>query len=467
MKPFRFCTHRSLYALLAAVFLVSSCKEDAIIKTSLTPSIDNIHTFGIGPDFGNDTITIKARTAFEDTVVTSDRLNGYPIYHALGSVSDPFAGKTSASIFMQIAQPSTTFALDAADVIDEVYLTLPYAGFTWGDTTMKSSRSVNVYAINAPFSKDTTFYNYSSLSYDPTLLGTATVSTGPRGAGTIQDSVMVKGKNQGPQIRIKLAQSYVDALRAALAFDTSYAVFAQNLPGLYITPDTTNPGAALPYVVLSGAAGLQVYAHNTTSGNDSIVYYFPYNESYSAHFNRITRNYTGSQAYALLQSQDTNAATLLMQNAPGAVIDLRLPYIQQLPKNVIINKAELVFTKVSATGDDKFFGPGRLYPTGINTTGGRYTIADRYTENRSTPQATLDFIDGVPQMVDKGGVTLTQYRINIPREVQQTIVQGINGIHLRIGGTVNFPAAYRVLLGGTGNPEKQYRPAINIIYTKQ
>ncbi|MEO6831074.1 MAG: DUF4270 family protein [Chitinophagaceae bacterium] len=473
MKQPRFFTFRSLYALLAVVFILSSCKEDAIIKTSLTPSIDNIHTFGIGPDFdngANDTITIRTHTAFEDTVVTSTRLNGYPIYHAIGAVADPFAGNTTASIYMQIAQPSTTFAFDAADVIDEVDLILPYAGFTWGDTISgPSSQNLSVYAITDPFSKDSTFYNYNRLNFDPTLLGTATLVTGSPGQGVIQDSVLVKGVKKAPHIRIKLAQSYVDALKAAMIYDTSYATFAQKMPGLYITPDSTNPGKALPYVILNGpstpygAAGLLVYAHNTVSGNDSIVYQFPYNETYSAHFNRITRNYTGSPAYALLHSTDTNAATLLMQNAPGAAVDLTLPYIQHLPKNVIINKAEIVFTKVSATGDDRFFGPARLLPTGINTTGGRYTLADRYPITSNT----LDFMDGTPQQVVKNGVTLTQYRINIPREVQQTIVQGINGIHLRVGGTVNFPAAYRVLLGGTGNPEKQFRPAINIIYTKQ
>ena len=104
------------FLLLAAVFFLSSCKEDAIIKTNLTPTVDNIHIFGIGPDFDNgvnDTITIRTHTAFEDTVLTSTRLNGFPIFHALGSVLDPYAGKTSASIYMQVAQPSTTFAFDA------------------------------------------------------------------------------------------------------------------------------------------------------------------------------------------------------------------------------------------------------------------------------------------------------------------------------------------------------------------
>lgn len=472
MKHRRFLSQPVFLAILASAFLLSSCKEDAIIKTDLTPSIDNIHTFGIGPDFDNglnDTITIQAYTAFEDTVVTSTRNNGYPIYQALGSLSDPFAGRTNASIYMQVGQPSTTFTLNDNDVIDDVYLILPYAGFTWGDTSTVSATQLNVYAISEPFSKDKTFYNYDRLNYDPTLIGTVQMKTGPKGSGVVQDSVLVKNKMQAPHIRIKLAQSYVDQLKAALAFDTSYDVFAAKLPGLYITPDTTVPGAAFPYILLNGpattygGAGLAVYAHNTVSGNDSIIYKFPYNESYSAHFNRITRNYTGAQAESVLQNQDPNAPLLLMQNAPGAAIDLRLPYIQHLPKNVIINKAELVFTQVAATGDAKFFGPARLLPTGINTMGGRYTLADRYPVTSNT----LDFMDGTPRQVVKNGVSYTQFRLNIPREIQQAIVQGIKGIRLRIGGTVNFPAAYRVLLGGVGNPEKQYRPTLNIIYTKQ
>jgi hypothetical protein len=158
-----------------------------------------------------------------------------------------------------------------------------------------------------------------------------------------------------------------------------------------------------------------------------------------------------------------------MQNAPGVVLDVNLPYIQHLFKNLpngaLINKAELVFTQIEdpAYENRKYFGPLRLYPQGINSSGGRYTIADRYP----VTDATLDFIDGSPRQVVRGGNTLTEYRINIPREVQKAIVQRSNGLHLHLGGTVNFPGAYRLIVGGRGNTNPLYRPSINIIYSKQ
>src|SRR6201990_2727962 len=89
--------------LMMLVFSMSACKEDAIIKSSLTRAVDNIHTFGIGPEFNNgtDNITLLTRTADEHTIITSTRNNGYPIFQSLVWMQDPFAGKTTGSIYME------------------------------------------------------------------------------------------------------------------------------------------------------------------------------------------------------------------------------------------------------------------------------------------------------------------------------------------------------------------------------
>ena len=461
---------------LTLAFALTSCREDTIIKSSLTPAVDNIHTFGIGPDFNNgtDTITMITKTVNEDSLVTSTRLNGFPIFHGLGWLSDPLAGTTAGSIYMQVVPTVVNFAFPANSTVDELVLVLPYSGFTWGDTTIMSSRTVRVYAIDEPFSKDSTFYNFSRLKTKDALIGTATIVTGPSIAGTIKDSVKVLGVNRAPHLRITLSDAFKSDFIAALASDSFFTTFTAALPGFYIVPDTTGPGAALPYFRLNGpadiysTAGVIAYAH-TTGKTDTLIYQFPYNENYCAHFNRVTRNYFNppTTAGSLLLSTATNDRLLMMQNAPGTTIDVNLPYTQglfkALPKNSIINRAELVFTKYDTSIGENFFGPARLYPQGINSSGGHYTIADRYP----VTDASLDFIDGTPRTVNKGGKTVTEYRINIPREVQKALIQGSNGLHLRIGGTVNFPAAYRLLVGGRGMQDPVYRPSINIIYSKQ
>lgn len=464
----------SALALLAVLFTLNSCKEDAIIKSSLTPAVDNIHTFGIGRDFhnGTDTITIKTKTGYEDSLVTSGRNTGFPIFHALGWVKDPFAGTTTGGIYFEPLPTYVGLTLPTNCIgIDSVVLVLPYAGFRWGDTTIQSSVKVNVFTSLDTVALDSNYYNYSGIATTGAVLGSATIRTGPLGTGGIEDSVMIGGINRAPHLRIRLDTTKFNGslVNSIIVSDSFFTSFRNQFRGFFIVPDTSgSPAAALPYFRLNGtsdiygAAAVLIYA-NVGSSTDTVIQ-LPYQESAAGHFNRITRNYS-TAAKALFTATDTNASVVMMQNSPGAIVDLFLPYIQKLPKNVIINKAELILTAVDdPTGSAaKYFGPARLFPGGMNATGGRYTIADRYpiTDN------TLNFIDGTPQQIMVGSKTITQYHINLPEEIQKTIVQGVNGIHLRIGGTANFPAAYRVLLGGSGNPDSLYRPYINIIYSKQ
>jgi hypothetical protein len=463
----------------ALVFILSACREDAIIKSSLTPSVDNIHTFGIGPDFnnGSDTITVQTSTGFQDSITTSSRNTGFPIFHALGFVVDPFAGKTFAGIYTQFAPTAVNTTLSTTP--DSVVLVLPYSGFTWGDTTQDQTHTFKVFAISSSFSKDTTYYNYSRLATNTQVIGTGSVltghsATGQSGSGYLQDSVKLgkSGLSYTPHLRIKLDSNWVkNSLLPAVPYDSSFTAFIAQFPGLFIAETDTIGGMpkSLPYFRLNGtsdlygSAALLVYSN----GSDTAVQ-FPYNETYCAHFNRITRNYAG-YPIANLMSTGTSAETVVMQNGPGAVVDLVLPNIkglaQKLPAGAIINKAEITFIQVPSgqTGDEKYFPPIRLYPQGVNATGGIYTIADRYPIN----DASLNFMDGTSATITRGSLSLTAFRLNIPRELQQAIVAGVGSLHLRIGGTVNFPAAYRVALGGRGNANAVYRPALNIIYSKQ
>jgi hypothetical protein len=467
----------SLAALaMAAAFSLSACREDAIIKSSLTPAVDNIHTFGIGPDFNNgtDTITMLTSTVFQDSVVTSGSNSGLPVYHALGWMQDKYAGTTSASIYAQFVPTIVGTTLSATP--DSVVLVLPYTGFTWGDTTVVSTHTFNVYALSESFSKDSTFYNFSSRAVNPTVIGTATITTGPRSAGTttyyISDSSIALGRHQqrqAPHLRIRLDDNWVkNTFIKAVEDDASYDSYLAQFPGLCIAPaDTSNhhPDAyTLPYFRLTGgsdaysSAALLAYV----AGNDSIPVQFPFLGDQSAHFNRIRRNRTGYLINSLTPQH------LVMQNAPGAVIDLQLPYVNELPDNIVVNKAEIRFTVLNAPGqpaDDttKFFPPVRLYPKGINSSGGLYDIADFYAGS----SVVTDFVDGSASTSVRNGQRYTTYTLNVPRELQKSIIGGSGGLHLRIGGTINYPGAYRLVVAGPQFADSSVRPALNIIYTIQ
>lgn len=477
-----------LAAGFAALFSLGSCNEDAILRSNLAPAVDNINTFGIGPDFGNDTVVMHVRTVYQDTLNTSLRQAGLPVYHGLGWVNDPYAGTTSSSIYMQILPSVAGFKFAANEVLDSLVIVLPYGGFTWGDTANRSATQVRAYAITEGFSKDIGYFNYSRLQTASSPLGSATIYTGRAGTGVIQDSTPVRQwvggtsqqVNKQAHLRIKIQDTaqISTAFRAAIAADSTLPAFANLFPGFYLMADTTNgPGVAMPYFrlnTLSTGSGLfdrgalVAYTHLRDGNTDSaIANQFIYDLTNGAHFNRITRNLSGTPANSIVNNTDTVQQVVLMQNAPGAAIDVVLPKISQLPKDVLIVKAELKLTQVPAQGDNIFFGPNRLYPEGVNSGGARYIIADRYsTSPGNNVLDNIGFVDGNVEFVTVNGVVTRQYKLNFPQELQRAIIKGSN-LHLRIGGTSNYPAAYRILFGGRGQSDIAYRPTLNIIYSKQ
>ena len=451
---------RLLPAIAAAIalsaFLFSSCKEDTIISASVTPAIDNIHTFTMDLD------SLVTSTVYDDSALTS--LNTTPAFAPLGWLNgDVYSGNTAASLYMQVIPPAALLSL--ADDPDSGFIILPYGGFTWGDTTNPSVQTYRAYAINESFSKDSLYYSFFKKSTDQTVIGSGALNiTGHAGAQV--DSVSVKNVKVTPHLRIELTHSFLHYLRSVLngSTDSTFASFVTAFPGFYIVPDSSSNQRSLPYFrldpIASGLysqASMVLYKHA-----DTVTYSFPLNPAYAAHFTRITRNYASPLAQQLFNPLPADAGTkLLLQNAPGASIDVRIPSLSKIPKNVIINKCELVITDLAdAPGDVPYSRPPRILPVGVDSTGTRYTILDRFP---TTTTEALDFIDGSPRTEG----AYTRYHINFPRELQRAIVQGKSTLHLRIGGTATYPAAYRLLAGGGRHSDPQYRMALHIVYSKQ
>src|SRR5690606_2806566 len=236
-------------------------------------------------------------------------------------------------------------------------------------------------------------------------------------------------------------------------------------------PDTNQAGRAIPYFFLDGntdytRAGIAFYFREDSDPNTTKTTFFNFSKTDCAHYNRITRDYTGTTAktyFDLLNSApNTSDDVVLLQNEPGAAIDLRIQNIQTLPKEVI-NKAQLIFYKDSSVSDDVFSEPTQIYPVGVNTDGTTYTIKDREPVSSFTP---LTLIDGQKRTLTVGGTSVTAYIINIPRELQKAIVEGKDELHLRINGTQTYPGAYRLVAGGRNYNDANYRIKFNVTYSK-
>lgn len=454
--------------LLVVFAALNGCKEDTVIKAGITPGDNSFGTVSVG-----DTMTMITKTFFIDTLNTSAKITGLPVVQALGTVVDPFFGITNAGIYFQVLPTVNDFAFSSGTyVIDSAVLILPYSGVSWGNRSAPVAQKFKVYRMTEGLDVNTAYYsNQSKQTGD--LLGEATVDM----LFTITDTPTVIDKKAAyKHIRIPLSSSFVNDVQSRIGTSTfsTDANFLDYFKGFYVTPDSTANISAnanlLPYILMDGGtdysrAAVAFYFHEN-GGSETKTAFFNFVRDKTANFNRITRRYTGFPAQSFIDrytaTQNISDDTLILQNEPGACIDIRIPHIGSLPKSSII-KAELVFTKIS-TGyaADSLQTPNRLTVTGVDENGLAYTIRDFQA---SDANAAVSYVDGSKRTEkDNGGNDIIVYRINIAREVQKAIIDNRKELHLRVRGSQGFPGAYRFVAGGRNHPA--YRTQLNLVYSK-
>jgi hypothetical protein len=453
----RFCT---AVILSVSTFAFTGCKEDTIIN-------DNLGQIGV--EVIPDTITVLSKTVVDDSIATSLTTIGTAtlrIIHGAGVVDDPFFGHTTSGIYLQVLPEKTNYSFSANQaIIDSAFVVLPYAYFQWGDTANPLPQTFSVYRVTEDLKKDDVYYSKTTKTVDYANPVSNAVVIDPK---KIKDSVKVLGKNQGPHLRIRLKDVFKDELVNVAANSADIASFLNSIKGLYVAPDSTKPGNLLTYFVLNedgeyGRASVQFFYHDKNSTNEKISY-FNFTSADCAHYNYITRNYSGYPINNYLNSTANSDSVVFLQNEPGAAIDLKFPYLKNLPIGPI-NKAEITITMVSLSSDlgatDKLFPPAAIFPIGIDAFGTAYTLLDRQPVTETAPAS---FVDGRLKTVTlPNGITVSRYTLNIPREVQKAIVNKTDALHLRINGTQSYPGAYRLIAGGK---HSVYKISLNISYSK-
>jgi len=459
----------SFFVQLSAVILfvssLQACKEDTLINSTVIPPVDNINTFALELD------SIQTLTVNDDSVLTGYNYYSSDIFKGIGVINaDPFFGKTYAGAFFQIVPPTTSFTFAGTNpVIDSAILVLPYSGVIYGDSNATVNQQLNVFQIEDAFSRDSLYYSNQKLGVNRSKpMGSATMNI-----RKVMDSATVWGVKVAPQLRIKLNSWVADSIKANAGGSkfADYPTFLTWFKGIYVEPDTTASatGRAIPYFKLDGLdqnsrANIIFYYHNST--DDSLSTSFGFVSSYCAHSNWIKRSFNSYPiANYFPSSGKVTDSIFMIQNEPGAAGDITIrldKFLSQLTKT-IINKAELVITQLAPTSaeDTLFEAPVRLFPSGIDSLGAVYTIADRYPTSSNEP---LNFIDGTRRVAYVNNQKVYQYILNIPREIQSAILKKKNSVHLRLNGTVSFPGAYRLKAGG--NKHSSSKIKLNIIYTK-
>ncbi len=412
-----------------------------------------------------DTMTIITRSVYIDTLNTSRTYSNLPTIHALGQVDDPVMGGTTAGIYFQVIPTANSFTFSTGNfTIDSAFIIMPYTGFKWGDTLTSDTQAFTAYRVTEALSKDATYYSNETRQTDanPISKPFAIDITKLK----LSDSISVTGINRPTHLRIPLTDAFIQEIAqnsGGSNFETKEA-FLNWLKGIYIAPTSSTKGVAMPYFYLDGASdyvrsAIAFYYTEATEPGTVKTAFFNFSREDCAHYNYIKRDYsTLAQAIFNRGQQNPNASDtmLLLQNEPGATIDVRIPYIKTLPKGVI-NKAQFVITKLSLGTNALYTSPIRIDPYRVNADNSISAITDLVDEDYS-------FVGGTSSSVDLGGgINVTQYTINLPREVQKAIIEQWDELHLRIRGAPLFPAAYSLAAGGRAHD--RYSFDFNIIYT--
>jgi len=471
MKFFRL----DLLTLLISLFIFNSCKnQDTIgLKPGSSGSLSGSLV---------DTATIFTNTLAEDSVATGS-MTKLP----LGLFNDPIFGQTESDLITDLNLPgSVAYTLPTGStVIDSARLLLNYADGFYGDSSLASSYTVNVYQLAEKVYPGTTYYNSKKWQYNSNLLlGTKTFR--PRPKDSIKVDSIIAGKPDtlvkiGPQLRIPIDPDFIyqNLFRANSATLASNLIFQNIVKGLFITMDknqTTGIGGTI-MMKAPGASSLAVYIR-TSNGSviDTSVVYL----DVARHATQISHTYSQQVQNALAISAQnaqnhTNISDSLMylQGTAGLKAKISFPYLSSLFSslggNVIINRAEIVVT--AAPGSDI---PAYLVPQ-PKLTLYRYDIAHTPIPVEDASSSSGAFF-GVGQFGGFYNLSSRSYHFLVTGYIQDLVANRTKdyGTYIATVDTTNTSSvdiaptaqtAGRVLAVGN-NKKLSYGIKLNVIYTK-
>lgn len=460
-------------AVCTGFFSLVACKENSITKSGgLIPEVDNINTFAKSASDFNIVFSHGTTDAIITSNFTYDRNGGSsPLSTVMiGAYTDPFFGQTVSSAHFQLTPYSDQFKFPDGAVIDSAVLVLPYiigsvAGNYYGDTMATSTWKV--YKNDAALEKSKVYYSSDNVATGA-LIGTGSVHYDNFKSNTKQ-IIAATNDTTSSQLRIKLNQSFAEEIFGAdsnvLKNTTS---FIEYFKGITISPDLTQAQNFLAYFLFSSSitpeqkmlssARIEFHYHTATDTTFSSIVVRP---SVCAYFSDIKHN---NSTYPVANLLTRNSDSILIQSQPGVRTDITLTGLNDIPLSVV-NKAEIVFT-VQNPGLTYLLPFSPVVPVLVNDNGVEIPLYERIDNNGSANDAGITMVNPYAQKVTIGGVSYTQFKINIPRTIQQYVLERKDKVTIRMKGTAYDPGMYRIIAYGL-NSSDDLKVKFNLIYTKK
>jgi len=443
-----------VFILLASI--ISSCQDEILVGGTLLD--DEKLNIGEISSFNLSTQVVPGERIITHQSNIDSRT------YILGQLEDPIFGKISAELFMKFKTQSTTkpnYHLEEKLRFDSLVLVLQYDTLgTYGNA--KSAQSIKVFQLEDAFNEKDTFYSDTQIRYFPTEIGKAEKIVSPKDSVKIINHLTGKQVTQAPQLRIRLNDSFGEALINNEGAGKNDTLLGEFLKGVYITSTSLNNEPFTYGLNLNDAALIA-----QTSINKLIMYYTVKDtteKTYeyiinSATINRFVHDRTGSQISNFITNPELADSITFMQGIGNVKTVVKFNDLSTLD-TVLINKAELEITVAEIPGQN-----------------GTYSIPKQIFAIRKNSDGKFVFIDDIAQPLS-GGVSyvtsfggapftsgsLRKYKINITNHIKNAVKdKSLNSdIYLSVPTEAENPS--RAIFYGAKH--SQYPVKLKVTYTK-
>lgn len=412
-------------------FYLTGCKDPVINDTDLLTSDDDL-------SLAKDTLDVKAFSLFQQPIAS----NGVSV-GVLGNFSDLNFGKTSAGFYGQCRLSANNVTFGAGAQLDSAFITFAYNG-KYG----KFDQPVNlvVYELSQNLVDSLTYKTNEALSVNIPPIGQLN-SFVPN----FDDTISVYGLNYPAHLRIPLTSSFGNKILLADSLNlVDNTAFLNLFKGFYVTTTASQEGNGLLYLTLtSSLSKVTLYYHNNDF--DSLSYDIPVSGVKVNHFDNT---YTSAPVYSSVNNPNPAGETkMYVQGGAGVRGKLMIPDLDSLPKNILVNKAELVISQTDA--DTTYPAPLLLDLYRIDDAGDAQKLEDD----------GLTHFGGVKVLESVNGVSVNRYRFNIKKYFQKLIngTYANNGFYVQVLGANSN--SERVVLANSSTDEK-YKITLVVTYTK-
>lgn len=454
-----------LLTLLISLFILGACQDPSTIGLDVNPDL-LLNAKVV------DTSTIHTKLLREDEIITNQNSR-----NVLGYLDDPQFGKTTANLVLALTLPSAGVTFGTNPIIDSAVLVLPYGGASYGDSTNYTAQVRQLDEL-LYFEEPKTFTSSKIWLKKADLVGSKVFKPAYRDSLIIADIRAGRPdtvKKVVPQLRIPLNNTFItnQIVNAGTANLASNKAFADYFKGLHVSLNQStiaaNKGALMLFNTTgSGESGARVdifyRSTNATGGTDTTSQSFPINGNFGSAATELSWNFSGTPVATALSSTTVSNQVLYLKSLAGTKVRVKFPYItrlRNLGRNIVINKAELIFT--IENGSDAPLRPIPLIRIH------KWDIADQpqflSDENSSLNTLGLGFIDGFYNTTSK------TYRLNITNHIQDLVNGGIDyGTFIStydvVGQSNRLDFIQRAIVGG-GNNTTGIRTKLKVYYTDQ